>query len=116
MWTMVFIVASSAANNLIVNNIVAFNVQYGVRTSGLSGTGNQVNNNIVFGQTDNLGTTSGLSLSGNQITDPKLVSASDPHLQSTSPAIGAALDAYAPIDDYDGVLRSDPDIGAFEAR
>jgi hypothetical protein len=109
------IYGDSAANCLVINNIIANNSQYGIRTSGLGGTGNVAENNIVYNHTDNLGTTTGLTLTNNITSNPVFVSSTDFHLQASSPAIGLASGAYIPADDYEDHARDvDPDNGAFE--
>ena len=51
---------------------------------------------------------------GNITTDPLLVDAANFNyaLQAGSPAIGAGIDTYAPVTDYNGVTRVTADLGA----
>ncbi len=49
----------------------------------------------------------------NIITDPLFVSPTDLHLQAGSPAIDAGIDTTT-LEDYNGFIRWQPDIGAYE--
>jgi hypothetical protein len=115
------IVAKEANNNLVVNNVVAYNTDNSIRSSGLTGLGNVVQRNVVYGNGNgNLGTqASGLTLKENIQANPQFVSTSDYRLQTTSPAIDAALSGFFTKLDYLGGLRpqgAGPDIGAYEGR
>jgi len=109
-------------NNLIVNNIVAYNAQNSIVSWQLPcGGNNVVRNNLVWGNGNgNFGnTTDCLTLLGNIQADPRFVATSNYRLQSGSPAIDAALSPYTQPDDYDFIPRPQgaaSDIGAFEAQ
>jgi hypothetical protein len=114
----------TTVNALIVNNIVAFNEQYGITTywgEGSRGRSNIAENNLGFGngRADFDSSEGGLSYRGNFVGDPRFVrrSASDYHLRSGSGAVDRALAAYAPATDFDGRRRPQgprSDLGAFE--
>jgi hypothetical protein len=113
------IVATAAADNLIVNNVIANNRQEAVRSYALTGLGNRVVRNLAWGNGEgNLGISiDGLQLVDNLQADPQFAGPGDYHLQPTSPAIDAALPGYGPDSDYDGNPRptgNAPDIGAYE--
>jgi parallel beta helix pectate lyase-like protein/uncharacterized protein DUF1565 len=112
-------VSKYAANNTIANNIVAFNVNYSIRSYRLTGTGNRGLRNLVWGGAHPLGTlAAGLSLSGSIQAPPRFVSGSDYHLQSVSPAVDGANPNFTVSQDFDGIPRPQGaafDIGAFEA-
>jgi len=110
---------------LLVNNIVAFNDQYGITTfwgDGSKGSGNFAVNNLGYGN----GSTSfdsseggGISFQKNLTSDPRFVNrtAGNFRLRPTSGAIDRALGSYAPRFDFDGRRRPQgrrPDEGAFE--
>lgn len=93
------------------NNIIARTA--GACSQGYSNSGSDsavtVSRNLYYGYADPSRDSSGLS--GDPLfKDP---SAADFHLQSGSPAIGAATGSSV-SDDYDFKARSSPDIGAFE--
>jgi hypothetical protein len=111
--------------NVLVNNIVAYNAEYGIRTfwNGSIGTGNSARTNLGYQNgsgdfaTGSLAT--GMTWSGSTSGDPAFVSRSSSNyrLGSASAALDRALSDYAPRTDYDG--RSRPlgaaaDLGAFE--
>lgn len=118
--------APQPTNNLVVNNIIAFNkvhaFQSSVRLTGA--TGNVIKNNLFWGNEagdipSDERLTRGLTYvnQNNNIADPRFVGTSDYHLQSGSPAIDAALSGYTQPDDYDFTPRPQgaaSDIGAFE--
>lgn len=112
-------VANSAANNLIVNNIVAFNKDNSIRSHKLTGTGNTVATNIVYGNGNgNIGTSAdGLTFTGNIVQDPRFVSPTDYRITTTSPAKDAADPNRTMPNDRTGTPRPQgprPDIGAAE--
>lgn len=116
--------ASKSDRNTIVNNIVAFNAEWGIRSywSGAVGAGNTVLTNLVYGNgSGDFGTGSlalGLTFSDNLSLPPGFVSSGSNYaLAAGSPAIDRAVVAYAPSDDYTGAARprgAGPDLGAFE--
>jgi parallel beta-helix repeat protein len=111
-------------NNLIVNNIIAFNAYYAFQSFELTTTGHIIKNNLLWGNAGgNIPSderlTRGLTFvnQNNNIADPRFVSVSNYRLQSGSPAINAALNPYTQPDDYDFIPRPQgvaSDIGAFE--
>ena len=113
--------STTSDGNMIVNNVVAFNADYGIRTywGGPVGSGNVAQANLVYGNPKGNTFGSGMTFLNSIVADPKFVarSSGDYHLGSGSPAIDRALAAYAQPVDYDG--RSRPqgaaaDLGAFE--
>jgi parallel beta-helix repeat protein len=108
-----------SANNTIANNIVAYNVNYSIRSYRLTGTGNSVIRNLVCCSAYPFGTlTRGLTLTDNIVAAPRFVGPTDYHLQSDSPAIDQADLSYVTKQDFDGLprpQRASYDIGAFEA-
>jgi Right handed beta helix region len=113
---------SGGVNNIVVvNNVFAFNAQYGVSHDSACPTASRADHNIVygngFGQTQ--GACSGLDYSrGNRTTNPLFVNYGlrDLHLNPGSSAIDYALPEYSPGADFDGRGRpqSAPDAGAYE--
>ncbi len=113
-------------NNLIVNNIIAFNAYYAFQSFELTTTGHIIKNNILWGNAggdipSDERLTRGLTFvnQNNNIADPRFVAASNYRLQNGSPAIDAALSPYTQPDDYDFIPRPQgaaSDIGAFEAQ
>jgi hypothetical protein len=118
--------STTSGGNVIVNNVLAFNGEEGVRTgsTGLATSNNVANNNLLYGNN-----TSGhgagnvwipipsLTVTGSRVVDPLFVSpsAGDYRLGSGSPAQGVALPAYATSTDVTGVPRdAAPDLGAYE--
>jgi hypothetical protein len=109
--------------NLLVNNIVAFNGEFGIRTYFASavGSGNAARNNLGY-QNNNgdfatgsqaYGITWTNSMSGN----PAFLSSTNFRLNSGSAAVDKGMTQYAPSADYDGRARpngSAADVGAFE--
>ncbi len=111
-------------NNLVVNNIIAFNAYYAFQSFELTTTGHIIKNNLLWGNAGgNIPTderlTRGLTFvnQNNIQADPRFVGTSNYRLQSGSPAIDAALSPYTQPDDYDFIPRPQgaaSDIGAFE--
>lgn len=107
------IVAHTASKNLVANNIVANNNEYGIRGYNLTGTGNEALDNLVWNQSVNT-TGTGMTFSGTINSSPLFVGETDYHLQSGSPAIEAAGKPTV-ADDLEGNLRGEPsDLGAYE--
>jgi hypothetical protein len=114
--------SATTRNARVVNNIIAFNQEYGVTVDwgDSRGTGDIVANNVVYGNDENLDRSAGgVVWSGNVTRDPLFVdlSSRDFHLRSGSPAIDRALPRYSPATDFDGRRRPQgrrSDIGAFE--
>lgn len=96
----------------IYNNIsVADSVGYAISINDT--TRIKIFNNLVFGRIDN---EVDLIDVNTIFADPKLVDTAhaDFSLTAVSPAINAALASIAPVVDYTNVVRSIPDIGAYE--
>jgi hypothetical protein len=109
------------SNIVVVNNVFAFNVQYGVSHDSDCPTASRADHNVVFG--NGFGATQGgcpgLDYSrGNRTTNPLFINypGRDLHVNAGSAAIDYALPEYSPGGDYDGRVRphAAPDAGAFE--
>lgn len=116
---------AASDRNLIVNNIVVFNGELGVRSSwdGPTGAGNVVRNNLVFGNVAGNRATgayaAGLDVRANRIADPRFVSRGSRNyrLLPSSPARDKAVAQYSLPRDFTGRKRPQgvaPDIGAYE--
>jgi hypothetical protein len=108
-------------NIVVVNNVFAFNAQYGVTHDADCPTASRADHNVVFGngygQTQ--GGCSGLDYSrGNRTTNPLFVNypLRDLHVNTGSSAIDYALPELSPGGDFDGRARPQaaPDVGAYE--
>ena len=114
--------SATTRNARVVNNIIAFNQEYGVTVDwgDSPGTGDIVADNVVYGNDENLDRSAGgVVWSGNVTRDPRFVDLSgrDFHLRAGSVAIDRALPRYSPATDFDGRRRPQgrrSDIGAFE--
>jgi len=109
--------------NLVVNNIVAFNAEYGIRSyyGSLVGSGNSAKNNLGYqngsGDFATGSLAKGLTFSGSISGNPAFVGSGNYRLGSTSAAIDRGLTQYAVPYDYDRRARPNgaaADIGAFE--
>jgi hypothetical protein len=116
---------TTADRTLVVNNIVAFNGQYGIRgyyAGGPKGSGNVALRNLAFGNPagDFVNDTQGvIAFSANVTADPLFVDprAHDYRLRAGSPAIDHGVRRFAPAVDRIGVGRPKGpgvDLGAFE--
>jgi len=114
------IVGGPSSNALVINNISAFNSEDAIHVYALAGTGNVARNNLGYG---NGGSNScllcaGLTTVGALTADPQFVDRNgDYHLQSGSPALGAAVPEYASPLAFGDVARpvgAGPDLGAHE--
>jgi parallel beta-helix repeat protein len=115
---------SASSGCTIVNNIVAYNAEWGIRSYYPGPVGSSlVEYNLGYSnpQGDFPAGTSvgvGLSFQNNISGNPLFVSGtSDVHVQSGSPAIDKALAAYAPTTDFAGTARPQgaaADLGAYE--
>jgi hypothetical protein len=117
--------ATTADRTLVVNNIVAFNGQYGIRGyygGGPKGSGNVALGNLAFGNPEGnfVNDVDGvIAFSANVTADPLFVDprARDYRLRAGSPAIDHAVRMFAPEVDRVGVARpqgAGADLGAFE--
>ncbi len=112
----------TADRNLVVNNILAFNHDYGIWTfwGGPVGTGNVAENNLISDNGDKIeGQVEGLDLRSTIDAPPDFVDpdADNFALQSGSPAIDTALASHSELTDFNRVPRpqgAGPDLGAFE--
>jgi hypothetical protein len=109
----------SSNDNLVVNNIVAYNHEWGIRTywEKLVGSGNLALRNLVFanGQGPFLFLRGGMVQQKSIIANPRFVSTGDLRLRGGSPAINRAIRAFSMSFDLTGRhRRSRPDLGAFE--
>ena len=108
-----------AQNAQVWNNVVAFNVEFGIR--GWSPGSGTISLNDVYGNPAGAyyGVTSSYSVAGTMVDNPRFVdgAAGNYRLQATSPAIGAASFPFSPARDRDDISRpsgSAPDVGAYE--
>jgi parallel beta-helix repeat protein len=109
-------VGSKGSGSQLLNNTVTQN-DYGIDIYVANGA--QIKNNIVYGNpgVNIYGSGNSTTVSTNLVTDPRFVSASDFHLQSSSPAIDTGLTISEITTDIDGAPRpqgSGYDIGAYE--
>jgi hypothetical protein len=110
---------TTSNGNLIVNNVVAFNEDWGIRTywEEDEGANNAAQNNLVYGNGRGATYGKGLALSGNVTRNPLFLGTRNYHLRVGSPAIDSADAGYTTNFDRDGHRRprgSRPDLGAFE--
>ena len=117
--------AETSDDNVVVNNVVAYNAQYGVRSYwGLAaGANSVVRGNVLYGNGagDLAGDSTGLGLvyEGNTIVDPQFVDRTGRNyrLAAGSGAVDSALPDWSPPVDHDGEARpsgAGADVGAFE--
>jgi parallel beta-helix repeat protein len=116
--------STTADGNLIVDNVIAFNANLGIRSywGGPTGSGNVARNNVLYGNAEGdlaTGTTAaGLTFSGNTIADPLFVNRAggDYRLTAASPAVDRGEAAYALGLDLDGKAPQGAaaDLGAYE--
>jgi hypothetical protein len=104
----------SPSHILVANNIVDDNTAYGINAFELKGTvGNEARDNLIYPSAQNI-EGEGMTFTGTTVADPLFMSPTNFHLQSGSPAIGAA-GAPTVTDDIEGNLRGEPsDLGAYE--
>ena len=104
-----------AVNNILSGNGAARG-QRQLRV--LAGNNNQIRTNVTWSSNSSLAgieNQTSSPMSGNIVADPRFVSATNWHLQATSPAIGPALPAWIRGLDYEGKARdAAPDAGAYE--
>jgi hypothetical protein len=113
--------SQTSSANLIINNVVAFNTDWGIRTfwEEDEGAENAARNNLLYGNAR--GATHGTRLASgdNVVANPRFVGARNYRLRAGSPAIDRADAAYTTRFDRDGRRRPRgprPDLGAFESR
>jgi len=110
----------SSNDNLVVNNIVAFNKSWGIRTywEGSIGSGNRALRNLVFGNGDGAFWFLGGGLSALQTirANPGFIGAGNYQLSGGSAALNRAIPSFSMPFDITGRMRprSRPDLGAFE--
>jgi hypothetical protein len=116
---------STAPNDYtrVTNNILFDNTRYGVQELGSTGTHNTYAYNLLYQNGSyNALLNNGLMPVATVSADPQFVNylragGGDYHIKSTSPAVGAALPADAPLTDLDGAPRNAAtgyDIGAYQ--
>jgi hypothetical protein len=113
--------STTSSGNRVVDNVVAFNGEYGVRTywGAAEGTGNVVQTNLLYGNPGGATYGSGLTVSGSIASDPAFVdrSGGDLRLQSGSPAVDRGVASWSTPYDVAGVARpkgAGVDLGAYE--
>jgi hypothetical protein len=108
----------SSNDNLVVNNIVAFSGEWGIRTYWEKevGSGNLALRNLVFANHRGpfLFPRGGMVQQKSILANPKFVSTVDFRLQRGSPAINRAIRSFSMPSDFNGRRRRRPDLGAFE--
>ena len=110
----------SSNDNLVVNNIVAFNQSWGIRTywEESIGSGNIALRNLVFGsgEGDFWFPGGGMSAQRSIRVDPRFIGGGNFRLRAGSPALNRAIPAFSMRYDISGRLRprARGDLGAFE--
>jgi hypothetical protein len=109
----------SSNDNLVVNNIVAFNKSWGIRTywEQSIGSGNRALRNLVFGNGDAfwfLG--GGMSAQLSILVNPRFIGDGNYRLRAGSPALNRAIPTFSMRFDITGRMRprGRGDLGAFE--
>jgi hypothetical protein len=110
----------SSNDNLVVNNIVAFNRLWGIRSywERSVGQGNRAVRNLIF--SNGAGAfwfpRGGLVQQQSILANPTFMSPSNFRLRARSPAVNRAIPEFSMRSDFSGRKRpaSRPDIGAFE--
>lgn len=109
-------------NTVVANNIVYDNRGSGISEQGLTGTNNTYHNNLVFQNGTDWRLQNGVKHTDTISADPQFVNyqpdgSGDYRLSASSPAIDAGTVDKAPEGDLDGTVRtqgSGSDIGAYE--
>jgi Right handed beta helix region/Protein of unknown function (DUF1565) len=110
----------SSNDNLVVNNIVAFNKSWGIRTywEDSIGNGNRALRNLIFrnGEGNIWLPGRGMSVRKSIFANPRFVGADDYRLRAESPALSRAVPAFSMRVDMNGRLRhrGRADLGALE--
>jgi len=108
----------TSSDNLVVNNIVVDNHEWGIRTywEKVVGSGNLALRNLVFANGKGpFFLRGGMVQRKSIIANPRFVSSGDFRLQRGSRAINRAIRAFSMSSDLTGrYRRSRPDLGAFE--
>jgi len=114
---------SGGVDNIrVLNNVFAFNAQYGISHDSTCPTASRADHNVVFGNAwgQLQAGCSGLDYSGgNRTTDPLFVNYAgrNLHVNAGSLAIDYALPEYSPATDFDGLGRpqgAGADSGSYE--
>jgi parallel beta helix pectate lyase-like protein/pectate lyase-like protein len=112
------ILATPTSELSVENNIFHRPKSAAISFEDLEFSAATVRHNMIYGGVTKLGRPTGVTFSRNwENTDPRLVSATDVHLQSNSPAIDAGLPLAEVAQDADGVARprgAGYDLGAYE--
>jgi len=118
------LVGGTATGTRVVNNISAYNSEYGFRVFELTGDDNESLNNLTYRNSsggycsDECG--GGMAVLYELTGDPMFVSDTrDYHLRRGSPAVDAGLASYATATDFSGKPRTQgaaPDLGAYERQ
>jgi hypothetical protein len=116
--------ATTSSHNVIANNIIADNSEYGVRSywGGSVGTDNVAVNNLSYGNkagSPSVGLLAGIRVESPVSADPLFKAAEqlDFHLRAGSPAIGRALPSYTEPTDLEDLPRpARASLGALEYR
>jgi len=110
----------SSNDNLVLNNIVAFNHAWGIKTywEQSIGSGNRALRNLVFGsgEGDFWFPGGGLTAQRSIRADPRFIGDGNFRLRAVSPGLNRAMPAFSMRYDITGRLRSRgrADLGAFE--
>jgi len=115
---------TTSNHDVVANNILAFNAEYGIRTywGGPVGSGNLAEHNLSYGNAAGnppASLTAGIRIAATIARNPLFDAARrlDFHLRPRSPAIGRALATYAVPTDLDGFARPvAASVGALEYR
>jgi hypothetical protein len=111
----------SSNNNVVVNNIVVKNQNWGIRSywENVVGTGNIAPRNLIFGNVEGAFwfPRGGMMQERSILAAPQFISPTTYRLRATSPAVNRALRSYSMRVDFNGRsrrVRGRPDLGAFE--
>jgi Right handed beta helix region len=113
------ILSTSGSRIVVVNNISAWNVDYGIRTDGKGCEDCWADQNVLYGNSEDYYLPEPLSVQRTIQADPLFVdrSARNYRLLARSPAVNTARGDYSRPYDFDGRSRprgAGPDIGSYE--